>query len=100
MRRAIGIGPFSLRIGHRQSSMVDARPRLSRDRFSISVDEGLMGVGVPFRRGCSALGFRVIVTDTETGRQQYVSENYTHDLAHADGDRYITKLVTDGKRVK
>ncbi|WP_455351205.1 hypothetical protein [Streptomyces sp. SYSU K217416] len=98
MRRTIGIGPFSFGIGRSRSSAVDGP--VSRDRFAVDVAEGLMGVGVPFRRGCSALGFRVIVTDTETGRRQYVSENYTHDLAYADGERYITKLVTGRKRVK
>ncbi|MDI3390323.1 hypothetical protein QIS99_29640 [Streptomyces sp. B-S-A8] len=98
MRRTRGIGPFRLGTGHNRSSVVDGS--LSRDRFVVDVAEGLMGVGVPFRRGCSALGFRVTVTDTETGRRQYVSENYTHDLAYADGERYVTKLVTGRKSVK
>ncbi|MET8677158.1 hypothetical protein ABZW18_06065 [Streptomyces sp. NPDC004647] len=73
---------------------------VSRERFAIEIAEGLMGVGVPFRRGCSALGFRVVVTDTKTGRRQYVSENYTHDLAFADGEKYVTKLITGKKRLK
>ncbi|WP_434587213.1 hypothetical protein [Streptomyces sp. A5-4] len=98
MRRTIRIGPF--RFGTSRSRERAVAGPVSRDRFAVDVAEGLMGVGVPFRRGCSALGFRVLVTDKETGRRQYVSENYTHDLAYADGEKYITKLVAGRKRVK
>ncbi|MBT2525594.1 hypothetical protein J7E91_09140 [Streptomyces sp. ISL-99] len=98
MRHRMRIGPFQIGFGRRPVSPMDSS--LSRERFTIDVAEGLMGIGVPFRRGCSALGFRVVVTDTETGRRQYVSENYTHDLAYADGEKYVTKLITGVKRVK
>ncbi|MCZ4102846.1 hypothetical protein C8250_033990 [Streptomyces sp. So13.3] len=98
MRRTIRIGPFRFGAGRSQERTVPGP--VSRDRFAVDVAEGLMGVGVPFRRGCSALGFRVLVTDKETGRRQYVSESYTHDQAYANGQKYITELVTGRKRVK
>lgn len=98
MQHRMHIGPFHIGFSRRPVPPIDGS--LSRERFTIDVAEGLMGVGVPFRRGCSALGFRVVVTDTETGRRQYVSENYTPDLAYADGEKYVTKLITGAKRVK
>lgn len=98
MRHRMRIGPFRIGFGRRPVPPIDGS--VSRERFAIDIAEGLMGVGVPFRRGCSALGFRVVVTDRETGRRQYVSENYTHDLAYADGEKYVTKLITGTKRVK
>ncbi|MCX4582378.1 hypothetical protein [Streptomyces sp. NBC_01481] len=98
MRRTIRIGPFTIGFGRRPVPPVDGS--VSRERFAIDIAEGQMGVGVPLRRGCSALGFRVRVIDTTTGRRQYVSENYTHDLAYADGEKYVTKLITGAKRVK
>jgi hypothetical protein len=98
MRRRIRIGPFRIGFGGRPVPRADGS--VSRERFRIDIAEGLMGVGVPFRCGSSALGFRVVVTDTETGRRQYVSENYTHDLAYADGEKYVTKLINGTKAVK
>lgn len=98
MRHTMRIGPFTLGLGRRPSQPADAA--ISRERFAIEIKEGLMGVGAPFRRGCSALGFRVRVIDTRTGRRQYVSENYTADLAYADGEKYVTKLVNGTKKVK
>ncbi|MEN8654833.1 hypothetical protein ABCR94_30640 [Streptomyces sp. 21So2-11] len=98
MRHTIRIGPRTIGFGRRPAPSADTV--VSRERFAIDIAEGQMGVGVPFRRGCSALGFRVLVIDTETGRRQYVSENYTHDLAYADGEKFVTKLITGAKRVK
>lgn len=98
MRHTTRVGPFTLGFGRRPPPPEDAT--VSRERFAIEIAEGLMGVGVPFRRGCSALGLRVQVIDTKTGRRQYVSENYTHDLAYADGEKYVTKLITGTKKVK
>ncbi|MEV8016111.1 hypothetical protein AB0O76_07160 [Streptomyces sp. NPDC086554] len=98
MRHTLRIGPF--RIGFGRRPVPPREGPLSRERFAIDIAEGLMGVGVPFRSGCSALGFRVVVTDRETGRRQYVSENYTHDLAYADGEKYVTKLITGLKSLK
>ncbi|MBT2391857.1 hypothetical protein J7E87_21080 [Streptomyces sp. ISL-1] len=98
MRHRMRIGP--LRFGFVRRPVPPADGSVSRERFRIDIAEGLMGVGVPFRCGSSALGFRVVVTDTETGRRQYVSENYTHDLAYADGEKYVTKLITGRRRVK
>ncbi len=74
---------------------------VSRERFAIDVTENLTSIGGALgggRRG--ALRYRVVVTDTETGRPQHVTQTFSYKLAYADGERYVNRLVSGAKKVK